>query len=419
MNEPLPPLLDNFINFVADSSGTSVKLTDGALLLSRENSAYYSQPIRWEDIDIVGGIPYAHEAISMEYRRGADPILDPARFRFYKDGVELMTINPTTGNVGIGKINSTDKLYVNGTTQINGNLSVSGASNTFVVGAASTSYSGEIFRTQNSDNTLAVRNTSTGSTARSVLRLENSGNSGEIAYTSSTATNVDLLLIKNNKAMGSIFFTAGTGFIQVRGGSSRLGLGLDAAYQLHLSTDSAAKPTSSLWTISSDERLKENIQPADLNLCYQNVKSLPLRRYRWRNEVYDDEQINGDRNRIGFIAQEYKSIFPKDVRVGEFKKIIKIENKDDGSSDDKEIPSAEASSSSVTLLDEYKTSYELKDCLSINTDQIVNTLFGAVQKLISKVEYLESKLIKAGLAQKSEIDDIKTDTDIPYVKKTT
>jgi hypothetical protein len=414
MNEPLPPLLDNFINFVADSSGTSVKLTDGALLLSRENSAYYSQPIRWEDIDIVGGIPYTHEAISMEYRRGADPILDPARFRFYKDGVELMTINPTNGNVGIGKINSTDKLYVNGTTQINGNLLASNVGSTLVVGAGSTSYSAEVFRTQNSDNTVAIRNTSTGSAGRSVLRFENSVNNAEISYNSTTAANVDLLVIKNNKSTGSIFFTAGSGFIQVRGGSSRLGLGTDAAYQLHLSTDSAAKPTSSLWTISSDERLKENIEPADLNLCYQNVKNLPLRRYRWRDEVYDNEQINGDRNRIGFIAQEYKNIFPKDVRVGEFKKIRKIEKKDDVASSDIK----ETASGSSTILDDYKTAYELKDCLSVNTDQIINTLFGAVQKLISKVEYLESKLIKAGLAQKNEIDDLKTQTDVPYVKTT-
>ena len=32
------------------------------------------------------------------------------------------------------------------------------------------------------------------------------------------------------------------------------------SYQLQLSTDSAAKPTSALWTIASDERIKEKIR---------------------------------------------------------------------------------------------------------------------------------------------------------------
>ena len=36
----------------------------------------------------------------------------------------------------------------------------------------------------------------------------------------------------------------------------RLGLGTDPGYQLHLATDSAAKPGSNLWTVASDARLK-------------------------------------------------------------------------------------------------------------------------------------------------------------------
>ena len=63
-------------------------------------------------------------------------------------------------------------------------------------------------------------------------------------------------------------------WIQARGASStaqplclqpaggNIGIGLTApAHQLHLSTDDAAKLTTSTWTIASDARLKRNVRP--------------------------------------------------------------------------------------------------------------------------------------------------------------
>lgn len=43
--------------------------------------------------------------------------------------------------------------------------------------------------------------------------------------------------------------------------SQSVGIGLSPTFQLQLSTNSAAKPTSSAWTIASDVRVKENIAP--------------------------------------------------------------------------------------------------------------------------------------------------------------
>lgn len=138
---------------------------------------------------------------------------------------------------------------------------------------------------------------------------------------------------------------------------------------LQLSADSAAKPTSSTWTISSDERLKTDIQDADLDICYDNIKKIPLRRYKWRPEVYDKSQINDDWRRVGFIAQEYAKFFPKDVKAGLFQRTHEeptIVVDDDG----------KETKGSKTVVD-----FELKDCLSINTDQILTTLVGAVKKI--------------------------------------
>jgi hypothetical protein len=147
-----------------------------------------------------------------------------------------------------------------------------------------------------------------------------------------------------------------------------LGLGVDPAFRLHLSSDSAAKPTSSTWTISSDERLKENIELADLDICYNAVKNIPLKRYTWRSEFYSNEQIK-DRSKIGWIAQDVRNVFPKAVGIHKF-----IYN---------EVKNEEGEVISQESID---------DCLSLNSDQIYATLYGAVQKLMNTVEDLQARI---------------------------
>lgn len=135
----------------------------------------------------------------------------------------------------------------------------------------------------------------------------------------------------------------------------KIGIGTSApTYQLHLSQDSAAKPSTNTWTISSDARLKENIELADLDVCYQNMKSIPLKRYTWKDDVYTEEQVH-DRSKLGWIAQDVEPVFPKAV--------------------------------------EQKEMFGYEDCKTLNADQIYATMYGAIQKLIQKVEYLESQIV--------------------------
>ncbi len=162
------------------------------------------------------------------------------------------------------------------------------------------------------------------------------------------------------------FFANGTAENRFNG---NVGLGLDPEYKLHLSTDSAAKPgAGGLWTISSDERLKENIELADLDICYNAVKNIPLKRFRWKDDVYSDEQIN-DRNNIGWIAQDVKTIFPK--AVGQYKFVYNQVKDEDGN-----IISEDS----------------INDCLSLNADQLYAALFGAVKKLMGTVENLQARI---------------------------
>jgi hypothetical protein len=60
-----------------------------------------------------------------------------------------------------------------------------------------------------------------------------------------------------------------TNTLFVNASNNRIGIG----------TNSAAKPTSNTWTISSDQRVKENIENADLDRCNEIVENLCLKLY--------------------------------------------------------------------------------------------------------------------------------------------
>jgi hypothetical protein len=90
--------------------------------------------------------------------------------------------------------------------------------------------------------------------------------------------------------------------------NGNVGIGTSSpSYQLQLSTDSAAKPTSALWTIASDERIKENINPYNKGL-QELLKINPI--------TYDYNGLGGftkGKGGVGIIAQEIIDILPDSV----------------------------------------------------------------------------------------------------------
>ena len=132
-----------------------------------------------------------------------------------------------------------------------------------------------------------------------------------------------------------------------------LGIGVAPSYQLQVNTDSAAKPgIGGLWTVVSDERIKSDISPADLDRCYEIVKSVPLKYFGFAPNVYADNQIN-DKHNLGWIAQDVQKVFKNAVSVKPF-----------------------------TL----KTGEVIDDCLDLNGGQMIAALYGSVQALMAKVE---------------------------------
>ena len=125
---------------------------------------------------------------------------------------------------------------------------------------------------------------------------------------------------------------------------------------LSLGTDSAYKPSTSTWTINSDERLKENIQNMNIDECLQIIDELSLKYYKWKDEFINTAEIK-DIHKLGFIAQEVEEVIPDAIlSIGDV--------------------------------------YGIQDLKSINQDRLVATLYGCIQALIQRYERLKEELEK-------------------------
>ena len=214
----------------------------------------------------------------------------------------------------------------------------------------------------------------------------------------------------------------------------------DPNYLLELGSDSAGKPgAGGLWTVVSDERIKKDIELADLDICYDTIKNIPLKRYAWADGVYSEGQVP-DRHNLGWIAQDVQKYFSKAVSVKPFTKNAKIEDgveeyqEQDFVMEDKKVTSIEIINGSpvqvtktvqekVLLFDELPVKDELgkvvlengkpllakvpkmitktrpkfrqeviEDCLDLNSSQLSAALYGAVQKCMTKIESLEKEI---------------------------
>ena len=106
-------------------------------------------------------------------------------------------------------------------------------------------------------------------------------------------------------------------------------------------------------TALSDKRLKTNIESANLDICYDAIKNIPLKRYTWRDDIYKKEEVF-DRSKLGWIAQDVEQVFPKAVQR--------------------------------------KNMFGYTDCRTLNSDQIMASLYGSVQKLMKIVEALQDEV---------------------------
>jgi hypothetical protein len=115
----------------------------------------------------------------------------------------------------------------------------------------------------------------------------------------------------------------------------------------------AARVGGTAWTQISDQRIKENIVEADYDRCYNDIKSIPLRRFTYISSFFEKAPLR-DKNVLGFIAQEVSTIQPKAVQVSE--------------------------------------AFGIPDLFWLNIDQMNMALYGAVKKLMTMNESLISSM---------------------------
>ncbi|NBO27389.1 MAG: tail fiber domain-containing protein [Actinobacteria bacterium] len=246
-----------------------------------------------------------------------------------------LTIN-TAGNVGLG--NNTNPTF---TLDVNGNARFQ-SSSTGGITLGTTNGTGP--------TSIAILH-SAGTLEFGIAQTSGSFSGNALVGDAVIRTGNKNLMLQAQASTASLYITS----------SGNIGIGNTApSFLLQLSSDSAAKPSTNTWTVSSDMRLKTNITLANLDICYANIKNLPLKRYTWRDDVYTSEQVP-DRSKLGWIAQDVESVLPKAVQQTD--------------------------------------AYGYSDCRTLNSDQIIASLYGAVQKLINKVEALESQLANSNQTQ--------------------
>ena len=91
-------------------------------------------------------------------------------------------------------------------------------------------------------------------------------------------------------------------------GDGKVGIGTNApSYQLQLTTDSAAKPSTNTWTISSDIRVKENINPYTKGL--ETILKINPVTYDYNGKA----GFKKIKENIGIIAQDVLDILPESI----------------------------------------------------------------------------------------------------------
>ncbi len=67
---------------------------------------------------------------------------------------------------------------------------------------------------------------------------------------------------------------------------------------------------------ASDPRLKEDIQDADLAICYETIRDLPIRQFRYCSAYCSTFQVDSD-PRLGVLATDVQRAFPKSVHLSD------------------------------------------------------------------------------------------------------
>lgn len=200
-----------------------------------------------------------------------------------------------------------------------------------------------------------------------------------IAYNNGISIGKDSISYPNGIALGNDII-ADSGVFRVGGDS------LTNAYW--------GSRTNPNWSIMSDERIKENIEDADTEICLTDINRIKVRRFNYK------EYVNHpfDTHVTGFIAQEFKEVFPKAVQQSaasfitvpaeyETREVLARPKVVDEQGNT--VKEAVYTTEQVEITPAEKIEFE--DLLTLDTSQVIYTLVGAVQELTKRIQELEKE----------------------------
>jgi hypothetical protein len=216
---------------------------------------------------------------------------------------------------------------VEGDTDIEGDADIEGLLSVTGLGAHTFSASGA------GENSLVVRNTNTADASGVVVGADADSATGYAELQSIAGTTVAQLIAYGQShatvAGVSRLQAGGAGGLQIRAyhasgpiklyanGTTEvarltstglyIGGAANAAYQIELQADSAGKPSTSTWTITSDARTKKNIRDYDHGLDL--LRQIRLKEYE-HNGL--GGTVDGARG-VGVLAQDVEAILPTSV----------------------------------------------------------------------------------------------------------
>lgn len=139
----------------------------------------------------------------------------------------------------------------------------------------------------------------TGVAGGGTVGVNGTTSTGTAIYGNATTSGVGVLAA----SASGIAINVLQGGVSISGGTGSVG------YQLKLSSDSAAKPSTNTWTIASDSRIKENINPYTKGL--ETIMAINPITYDY-NGLAGFEPTKGN---IGIIAQDLINVLPESIKT--------------------------------------------------------------------------------------------------------
>ena len=331
-----------------------------------------------------------------------------------------ITTSSRSGNINLNNLNTgtgtiTSSINIGGTNASTGNVSnainmyqpLYSHSDTFCIGSSNSTqlnvgfdelpgnnFANQRFTINSATATTQLKLRGRSSDGSSLLDLTNYDTYGALGFNGNSATGSSLYINNVTNQLSTLNFGGPNNDQMVlyvnntktNAAPSTTNGGLKIAGSLQLFGTYAIKAGDSDWQYGSDERYKENIIDADLDICYNNIKNLKLKRFNYKEEVFRDPA--SDNTKLGFLAQEVETIFPKSVvsmpvttwvNYGGDSEILGS----DGVTKIKPGDRVQDVLAGSVVVDDFKT---------MNEEQILRSMYGAFKKMQEKIESLEAKV---------------------------